>query len=159
MEQRYTSANTSINSTKLPYVFSKVAFPKGRKITDYGCGKHIKHIKEKVNAQGCEYVPYDPFNLPDSKFPKENDITVCSNVLNVIAENDVIENIIKEMCEASRIVLITVYEGNGSGVGKVTGADQYQRNEKTKVYASRIREMGYEVTVKNRIIRVEGRVV
>lgn len=141
--QNYSSANTSINCNKLPTAFSKVR-AYGRCL-DYGCGKFTAMTKLHVNEQGCKYFPYDPYNMDEGT----NDATMyigkkygfdtiyCCNVLNVIDDNNTIWNILHDMYNMllphSRLI-IQIYEGNKSGIGKVTKADCYQRNEKTKDY-------------------------
>lgn len=153
VEQKYTSASTSINKTKLPAIYNKVAFPPGCRILDYGCGRYTEHIKRKVEEQGCTYHPYDPYNLPESKPPNEIfDFAICSNVLNVIAEDDKIKEVIRNVVDHSQKAFFTVYEGDGSGIGKATGTDSYQRNEKTRCYADLMSYMGYAVNVKNKVI-------
>ncbi len=154
--QRYTSAGTSINKNKLPAVFSKIVFNKGSTVLDYGCGKYIAHIRQKVEEQGCKYYPYDPYNLPESTLPKGKvDYGVCSNVLNVIAENDIVEHIIKTVCDISETAYFTVYEGDKSGVGKASSRDTYQRNARTDWYAELIKSMGYDVTIYKKVIKVK----
>ena len=110
MSQKYTSAATSINSAKLPAVFKKLP-EKPVALLDYGCGKYTDHIRA-VDV-------------------------VCSNVLNVIAEDSVIESIaadIRRIIVGGGTAYITVYEGNRSGAGRQTGPDQWQRNEKLSAY-------------------------
>ena len=158
--QRYTSAGTSINKNKLPAVFNKVVFNKGSSVLDYGCGRYIDHIRAKVTEQGCKYYPYDPYNLPSSKLP-EGEVTygVCSNVLNVIAEDNIMEDIIKTVCEKSEIAYFTVYEGDKTGVGKATGKDSYQRNAKTIWYVELMQKMGYSnVMVYKNVIQIKKEV-
>lgn len=153
-EQKYTSACTSINKARLPCVYNKVAFPEGKSVLDYGCGRYIDHIKKKVEEQGCEYHPYDPYNLPDSKIPKKKfDFAVCSNVLNVIAEKEKVKEVIRDVCKNSIVAYFTVYEGDGTGVGRATGKDSYQRNEKLNKYVDLMADMGYAVVVKNKVIK------
>ena len=158
--QRYTSAGTSINKNKLPAVFSKITFTKGSTVLDYGCGRYIDHIRAKVTEQGCENYTYDPYNLPSSKLP-EGEVTygVCSNVLNVIAEDNIMDDIIKTVCEKSEIAYFTVYEGDKTGVGKATGKDSYQRNAKTIWYAKLMQKMGYSnVMVYKNVIQIKKEV-
>lgn len=141
MAQTFTSASTSINSTRLPAVY-RTAPLNHRYVIDYGCGKYVAHIREAVAPRA--YFPYDPFNQPADV----NDATmtfirvamqehipldiVCSNVLNVIDSDTVVTDIAKQICDivetTGGTAYITVYEGNRSGVGRQTGADQYQRN-------------------------------
>ena len=40
MDQKYTSANTSVNKNYLPAVYNKVKLNKGESVLDYGCGKY-----------------------------------------------------------------------------------------------------------------------
>lgn len=153
-EQKYTSACTSINKNKLPAIYNKVSFDKGKTVLDYGCGRYTDHIRKRVELQGCNYYPYDPFNLPESEMPTEIvDYAICSNVLNVIAEKEVVKEVIKNVVDNSRMAFFTVYEGDGSGVGKEVTKDSYQRNEKTRVYADLMKDMGYAVEVKNKVIK------
>ena len=143
MAQTITSAGTSINRDKLPTAFKKyVAYGD---VLDYGCGKYIDHIKEHVEQYGAHYFPLDPYNQPS-----ENNITVlsygtkygfdsifCCNVLNVINDLQMIDGMISLMYgmlhENGRII-IQVYEGYKSGIGRQTSKDCYQRNEKTSKY-------------------------
>ena len=50
MRQTFTSATTSINSTKLPAVYGKLPF-KPVALLDYGCGKYTDHIRSGVGRQ------------------------------------------------------------------------------------------------------------
>lgn len=146
--QNFTGRNTSINSKKLPAVYRRFLFD-GRIVLDYGCGRYTDHIRNSF-ADGTEYLPYDPFNQPsevntrsmarvaeacDQHIPVD---IVCSNVLNVIDDDEEIARIaswIKSICHRSGgIAYITVYEGDKSGIGRQTGADQYQRNESIGKY-------------------------
>ena len=150
--QNCTSAGTSVNSKKLPALFTKVKFNPGDVVLDWGCGKYIDHIKAKVEGDGAMYWPFDPYNLPGST-PCPCDVAVCSNVLNVIDDDEEMEETIHMLCHASGIVYITVYEGDRSGVGRVTKADCYQRNQPLKWYYRLITEkLGYKATMKNGVI-------
>ena len=141
--QKYTSANTSINSNSLPTAFTKyLAY--GR-VLDYGCGKFTNIIKSHVNGQGAEYYPYDKYNMDKIT----NDATMyighkygfdtvfCCNVLNVIDNDNVIWGILHDifaLLNNHSKMYIQIYEGNKTGIGKVTKTDCYQRNEKTHDY-------------------------
>ena len=59
MKQEFSSANTSINSTKLPAIYNKIDWKKVRNnwyethdemswpfVLDYGCGRYTEHINE-----------------------------------------------------------------------------------------------------------------
>lgn len=149
MAQTFTSAATSINSTRLPAVYSKATLS-APLVMDYGCGKYTEHIEQYIRSLRKTYLPYDPYN----KTEKENSFSmtlvcnamylrypvdvVCSNVLNVIDDDATVHQVAKDI---ERIVrssggtgFVTVYEGNRSGIGRRTGEDQYQRNEPLRSY-------------------------
>lgn len=147
--QTYTSKATSINSGKLPAVFRKASF-RSRMVMDYGCGKYTDHIKKHMTELHHAYLPYDPYNQPDERNAVTMTIVcnamhrhvpvdvVCSNVLNVIDDTETISTIAKDIESIANATggtgYITVYEGDKSGIGRKTGADQYQRNEKIRSY-------------------------
>ena len=62
-EQKFTSANTSINSTKLPRIYRLVSNKIGDndKVIDYGCGKYFDNYNLPDNYSG-----YDPYNRNDN---------------------------------------------------------------------------------------------
>lgn len=141
--QKYTSANTSINCNQLPTAFSKYT-PYGY-VMDYGCGKFINMIKLHCNENGAKYFPYDKYNQDEGTnkatllVAKRHgfDKVYCCNVLNVIDDESEIWNIlynIFQYCNNHGTIIIQIYEGNKSGIGKATKKDCYQRNEKTEEY-------------------------
>ena len=149
MEQKYTSANTSINSTKLPAIYSKVKEVGDPTISiiDYGCGKYLDNYKAKVN---CELSGYDPYNRPDrTVLNKRYNIALCSNVLNVVKERSIRDLILRELRRLAPLVYITVYEGNRSGVGKVSKEDCWQENRKLADYTDELKSVFRNVTIKN----------
>ena len=149
MAQTYTSAKTSMNAKKLPKVFGLLPpLRRNSILIDYGAGKFTDHIREAMPH--VVYCPYDPFNQPDdvnrttlyylfSAARIRMPVTItCSNVLNVIDDDDTVRGIADTL---SRFVAatggtayITVYAGDGSGIGRQTGPDQYQRNEPLTSY-------------------------
>ena len=145
MTQTYTSANTSINSTKLPTIYNKInwhqAILTNETIMDYGCGK-FNNAKDFVEGMGFKWLGYDKFNrsygenikFVDYLLGRAADIMVCSNVLNVIDNEEEIARIARIICNYSNHYFVTVYEGDKSGKGRVTKNDCYQRNESIKEY-------------------------
>ena len=147
--QTYTSAATSINSGRLPAVYSRIPYYTGRVVLDYGCGRYTDHIRAALPGH-LAYLPYDPFNQPDDvnrdtlalvriAVHTRTPVTViCSNVLNVIDNDDevrTIANWIRYIVgQTGGIGYVTVYEGNRSGTGRKTGPDQYQRNAPLRDY-------------------------
>lgn len=158
--QQFSSANTSINSSKLPRLYNIINGLTHCTVVDYGCGKYTDHIIDWAMNRDIWWYGYDKYNQPDDanecaiKHLADADYIFCSNVLNVIAEDDVIANIIKDIVRPHATTIITVYEGDRSGVGRVTGADQYQRNCKKSWYVDFIRGLGYHATSKNGYIMV-----
>lgn len=148
--QEITSANTSINSTRIPKLFGALNlsaeewFKKSDKpkLLDYGSGKYTYHIKQFVESYGWEYHPYDPFNeLPIINEKsikllenKEYSLVVCSNVLNVLDNPKSIYAIVSSIEAYTNNFAFSIYEGTRSGIGKVTKKDCYQQNKKTKDY-------------------------
>lgn len=146
--QTYTSAATSINSGKLPAVYRKIPYYAGKVVMDYGCGRYIGHIRKSMPDQ--IYLPFDPYNQPHEvnletwamirvAMKTVTPVTViCSNVLNVINDENEIWGIARNIWTIVRMTggigYITVYEGNRTGIGRKTGPDQYQRNQKLRDY-------------------------
>ena len=148
-EQEFSSAKTSINSTKLPAIFGMVDFAPDTLNLDYGGGK-FDNATEALSHKQVTNVIYDPYNRTAEHNKEVLDIVrsnggadtiTCSNVLNVIKEPEVrlsVLNNMKKLIRPSGTVYITVYEGAGNGVGKVT-ASGYQLNKKTEDYLAEIK--------------------
>jgi hypothetical protein len=152
-KQTYTSAGTSINSVKLPAIYSKVKFTEGTKVLDYGCGRYTDHLKAHVEGFNAEWFGYDPFNYPTDINGMTFDTVLCSNVMNVIDSEDVLYSIGKTLAEhTEKVCYITIYEGDKSGIGRATKSDCYQRNERTNEYAKYLEKCFSSVTVKNGMI-------
>lgn len=146
MKQQFTSKNTSINTKRLPTIYSKLNLERLRDKTifDYGSGKieTVRIIREKLESYDIDYIPYDIYNLSNAdncyalERRKEADVYICSNVLNVIKEDDIVQMIIDEIVQLSNTkpYFFKIYEGNKSEVGKQTKKDCWQRNQKTKDY-------------------------
>lgn len=161
-KQTYSSANTSINSKKLPAIYNHINFEKIKAdydcehyiVFDWGCGRYTDHIQKFVASKGFGYWGYDPNWSVSASIEKEiaNEVIanlggykntclifICSNVLNVIDSKDEIDAI-KNYCYISSrdyLAFFSVYEGNRSGKGKVTKADCYQRNEVVSDYCTK----------------------
>ena len=160
MTQKFSSANTSINKNKLPALAKKVNFSKfeGCKVLDYGCGKYDNFLQYLTSCNMTAFG-YDKFNrdniVNEKALSQQYDVITCNNVLNVIAENDVITSIVKHI--RSLLVLngtafVTVYEGNKSGIGAISKADCFQRNEVTKRYIPILKQYFSNVEVKKNVL-------
>lgn len=160
--QKISSAGTSMNKRHLPAVYSKISFQPGDVVLDYGGGK-FDNAKEALAEQGVNLYIYDPYNR-SAEYNKNSiaeirknggaDAAVCSNVLNVIAEpesrNAVIKNIYN-LLKSGGSAYFTVYVGNKSGVGKAT-SQGYQLNRHLADYLDEISAVFSNVTKKGSVI-------
>lgn len=160
-EQEFSSAATSINSSKLPAIFNLVKFKPGTINLDYGGGK-FDNATEFLAKSNVTNLIFDKFNR-DAKHNSEvikqirsnggADTATCSNVLNVIKErnirvNEVIKNIYN-MLKSNGVAYFTVYEGSGAGNSGATKAG-YQLNKKTNEYVEEIAEVFGEDNVQRK---------
>lgn len=152
LNQKYSSANTSINKVGRLYKVFCHKPPDGR-ILDFGAGKYRKGTIF-LQSKGFDVDSYEPSlhdNLPSGKY---NTILI-SNVFNVIAEDEIVIDILKtckELLESDGRVLITVYEGDKSGKGKPSKEDCYQRNARTAEYVGLVSKVFDNVKIKQNII-------
>lgn len=161
-EQEFSSAATSINSTKLPAIYSMVNFHAGDVVVDFGGGKFdnaVNYLKDK----DVTLLVYDPYNRSAEhnkevlRILKENggaDAAVNSNVLNVIKEPEAREAVlrnIKKITKSGAPVYITVYEGKGDGAEGPTKSG-YQLNRKTADYTDEIGKVFSNVKRKGKLI-------
>ena len=167
MSQIRTSAATSINKNRLPAVYSRFTFAPRSVVLDYGCGRYTEHIR-KALPDSCVYLPFDPYNQPESvneknrflfsflaRFSGRPAVIVCSNVLNVIDDDEALQETASELFDlvlsTAGTALVTVYEGDKSGTGRETGPDQWQRNQRIRDYLALFPE-GRATVSKNTII-------
>ena len=161
-EQEFDSAATSINSNKLPAVYSMVRLNPGDVVVDFGGGKFdnaVNYLKD----QDVTLLVYDPYNRSAEhnkevlRVLKESggaDAAINSNVLNVIKEpearNAVLQNI-KKITKKGAPIYITVYEGTGKGNEGPTKSG-YQLNRKTSDYMDEIGKVFSNVKRKGKLI-------
>jgi hypothetical protein len=160
MNQKYTSKDTSINV--INKVYKKYEFKENSLILDYGGGKYDSNVIYMKNKNNSIVLVYDKYNKDIEHNKKVLDYcrknipnyVVCSNVLNVIMEDEIINEICTDIlnyCNNETIVIFAIYECDKSGIGKETSKG-YQRNEKTKEYLKFI-EKYYKInSVKSGII-------
>lgn len=161
-EQEFSSAATSINSTKLPAIYNMVNFNPGDVVVDFGGGKFdnaVNYLKDK----DVTLLVYDPYNRSAEhnkevlKVLKEHggaDAAVNSNVLNVIKEPRAREAVlrnIKKITKRGAPIYITVYEGKGDGAEGPTKSG-YQLNRKTADYMDEITQIFNNVKRKGKLI-------
>lgn len=152
MLQNYTSANTSVNSTKVPAVFRMADFREGTLNLDLGGGKYDT-ATYFLAKRGVVNEIIDPYNRSEAENAiAEWSIEACggadtctiSNVLNVInSRNGRISCLMGAWArmKVGGICYITVYEGDRSGVGRETKKDCWQNNKKLKDYYSEVYEV------------------
>lgn len=148
--QEFDSSDTSINSGKLPTVYSKLEFPIGCTALNYGGGKFDNTI-EFGNTNGFTDLIFDPFNRTvewNSKiiatvYKNGVDLAVLSNVLNVIKEVDVrgfVLSVLANTLGENKPLFITVYEGDRTGYGRQTSKSAWQENRKLKEYLAEVQK-------------------
>ena len=163
MKQSVTSANTSINSKRLPAIYGKIHLNEGDRVLDYGCGRYMEHLTRYCLENHAELFPFDPYNISEqvnreTREELENrpaTIGIMSNVINVIDSDEAIREAIKDALSLiSGKLYITVYEGDRTGHGKYTSNDSFQRNMKRKEYVPMLENMGFNVEMKRGMIIV-----
>lgn len=165
MNQKYSSANTSINSTKLPAIYKlRGGNLKGKKILDIGGGKY-DNAKVWASENGSLVSIYDKFNRSEEEnrealSVQEYDVSILSNVLNVIQESEIRKDLIMLALNKAPVVYVTVYEGNGTGIGAESKRDCWQENRKTGDYVTEILSyaQGCSVTKKGKVIEIRREV-
>lgn len=160
--QEYTSANTSINSAKLPAIFSMVNFKPETINLDYGGGK-FDNATTALEGKGVTNLIYDPYNRSSGHNKdvidtvRKNggaDTVTCSNVLNVIKEPEARKAVIKNiysLLKNSGTAYFTVYEGTGKGNEGPTKSG-YQLNKKTGDYVEEISSVFPSVSKRGKLI-------
>ena len=162
VDQEYSSASTSINSTKAPAIYKLVNFPPNSVVLDYGGGRWDSGL-DYLNSIGIQGYIYDPYNRSSSY--NENtlkqlkkvggaDIALLSNVLNVIKEPEARQQVlknIKKLVKPGAPIYITVYEGSGKGNEGPTKAG-YQLNRKTADYMDEISQVFSNVKRRGKLI-------
>lgn len=165
--QEYTSAATSINSSKLPAIFKLVKFAEGSLNLDYGGGR-FDNVAEYLEAEyNATNLVYDPYNrtaqhnqevLSQVRANGGADTVTCSNVLNVIKEPEARATVIrncKKYLKSGGTAYFTVYEGTGKGNEGPTKSG-YQLNRKTATYVEEIEAIFSSVQRKGQLIIARG---
>lgn len=171
-EQQYTSKDTAINWKygRLPAIFKLVKFPSNSLVLDYGGGTVESEALATafLSDIGSEDVVYDPYN----KTAQQNseaiaklranggaDCAICSNVLNVIAEEAariaLLKNI-RKLTKPGAPVYITVYEGekkNQEKGARATSDDSYQNFKPTEGYLEEIQKIFPDAQRKGKLIK------
>ncbi len=163
MEQKFSSANTSINSKRLPKAFTVIKWERGTTNLDLGGGK-FDNATEYLKSINISNLIIDPYNRSKdwnehllnyiSKVGGTDTATVL-NVLNVIRERECRINLIQQaysLIKENGTCYFQIYEGNGSGIGRETMPNCWQNNFKTNFYIQEI-ETCFEIEkIKGNII-------
>lgn len=162
-EQSITSAKTCRRITAYGTTFVGDNYLAGTKVLDFGGGK-FDDAKNYLAERKIKCEVYDPYNRTHEENSQainaKYDVLLCNNVLNTLTD-DVIENAIMDMVLVMKhcgieVGYVTVYERTRNGVGELTAKDQYQRNEKTESYVELLSKYFQNVSVKKKVITVEG---
>lgn len=159
MKQKYSSANTSINKLGRLYriVGEQLTTEDVPTILDFGAGKYRKGT-EYLREKGFTVDSYEP-SLGDSKPTGKYKAILLSNVLNVIEEDEIILDILRQckymLDDEYSGVLITVYEGDKTGKGKPSKDDCYQRNMKTKDYTKLMLKVFDTIEIEDNVIGLQ----
>ena len=168
-DQEYSSAETAINGKqgKLPAVFSKANIPDGALVLDYGGGtvESEQVAQAYLDQFNAKEMLYDPFNqtpehnrevIKTLKSAGGADVAVCSNVLNVIKEQEVridLLNKIKKLLKSGANAYISVYEGSGKDEGSATQKGKsFQNNRKLSGYLEEVQSVFPDATRKGAVI-------
>lgn len=153
--QEFSSKDTSINTVNK--VYTKYTFYDGSNVLDYGGGRYDANT-EFMKSKNVFVDVYDPFNRTEQHNKKvidkyknqKPDYVVCSNVLNVIKESEIVEDVVRKIANYKTTSLFVVYEGDKSGKGKVTSKG-YQRNQRKEDYFKLLSKYFEIVNLKNGI--------
>lgn len=150
--QIITSKNTSVNTTRLPYIYSHINWKaiknKWNKVVvvDYGCGREVKHIVDFLTPFDIDYIAFDPYWGPITdkaditalidSYKRQNimPVIICSNVLNVIPELDEMWRTKQYIQQFKVPYFIKIYEGNKSCKGGESKPHCWQWNQPTRYY-------------------------
>lgn len=123
--QNHTSADTSLNQVSALFKRQWARrIMTGKKVLDYGGGKYDAGI-EYVSAY-AEMSVYDPFNRDEDHnrqvMTADYDVVTVNNVLNVIDDDSAARSALIAARDKARggAVLVSVYEGDRSGIGHET---------------------------------------
>lgn len=170
-EQEFKSNKTAGNGKqgRLPAVFKKANIPERALVLDYGGGTSESEAVAQayLDQFDAREMLFDPFNqtaehnrnvVKELRSNGGADVAICSNVLNVIKEQEVrldLLNKIKKLLKSGATAYISVYEGadKDRGVGKVTqNGESFQNNLKLESYLEEVQSVFPDATRKGSVI-------
>ncbi|MDO1449526.1 class I SAM-dependent methyltransferase [Rhodocytophaga aerolata] len=164
LKDRREKNNVAATSIKqVPRLFKIAQFLSGTTNLDLGAGKyaHATSYLRKLKVKNLRYDPYSlPFEINQSTACQLTeqyvDTVTISNTLNVIEKKDLrlelLQTAYKHLKKGGQCY-ITIYEGNGTGKGKITGRGTYQANREMESYLPEI------ATVFKRYALLEGIII
>lgn len=162
LPQEYSSKETCHNHYQLPQLFKLATFEKGKTCLDFGGGAFDTSVKF-LEGKGVTAQVYDPYNrsAAHNKAVLEwvdeiggVDYVTSSNVLNVIKEEEVRLNVLKNMQltgKSDAVFYFVIYEGNRSGNGAYSGKG-WQNHRRAAEYLDEIRSVFPNVVKKGSLI-------
>lgn len=162
IEQEYTSKETCHNHWQLPQLFKLATFEPNTTCVDYGGGAFDTAIKHLAGLGVDAYV-YDPYNRSaeynQAVIEKVRelggvDYVTSSNVLNVIKEEEVRLNILRNMqlmAKDGATIYFVIYEGNRSGIGAYSGKG-WQNHRRAADYLGEIQQVFPDAKKKGSLI-------
>lgn len=126
------------NANKLPSLLQHMKGKEYRNILNYGCGLYGDKHKEMMEEHNIYLVNFDKYivgiNCISDINMEEIDCIVCSNVLNVIPDEEEIVSAIDFFVKSNKDIYISIYEGNKSNKLTLNSKGYWQRNETRKVF-------------------------
>jgi len=152
--KKITSRNTSVNSKKIPVMFTTIdkfyGWKKRTNNLDYGGGKY-NTASLYLQKKGVNNYIYDPYNrdsihnqrVIDFLAKKKIHTITLSNVLCVV--KDKVDRLFILVTSHAFLVeggtiYINIYEGDKSGKGKKTKEDCWQNNRTLKSYLPEVKK-------------------
>ena len=129
---------------------NKIDWQPGTVNVDIGGGRFDK-ATDWLRERGVENLVFDPFNrdqehnrqVAERVQSEKADTVTCTNVLNVIDNEQARANVILQSAKALKpggTAYFSIYEGNKSGIGKATVKDSWQNNRITETYIDEIKK-------------------
>ena len=148
-KQQYTSAETSLNQVPALHRWyaarRRMSMLGAPVVVDLGAGKYDA-AGEEIRDAGVQYAAYDPYNRPaDENARTMHTLSVqdcdvlCANVLNVIAEREHREGVMRVASRCTGTAYFSVYQGDGSGEGRAT-TKGWQNNRKLASYVGELEQ-------------------
>lgn len=154
--------NVAITSVKqIPGLFKKIPWVAGMRNLDVGGGKYDLGTEYLLREHGVVNFILDRYNrsfghnvdvLWMLHYDKADSVTF-SNVLNVIEDKDTRLKLMTvaayQLSKPDALCYISVYQGDKTGVGKITSTGSFQANRRLKDYLDEVRLVYPKAIIKN----------